>query len=288
MGLPGSSGTNPHYTYTVCLGNGGDCSIAAEDILSKELDHLTSHVTFFYSKQYNCMVPVLFALRSSTIQDRVERCGFTCSLSFSSPLTRRWGWISPFDFKGLVSCEVCHARRLNLLCDNIVPSGVFSCNACADFQFDKVPLRLWNVFPNDYPTVVCECGNCPPHPSGRSVPPAGYPCSRETDFEWMKCGILYTIHRRIRSLWSSKESAEYLKLCGSNKKIHISIETIRTFMVENNQTVGPNTDSWVFLQTLPPALKRNVPVDWYMDATMHLLKGLGEDSMDLMADWTKK
>ena len=59
-------------------------------------------------------------------------------------------------------------------------------------------------------------------------------------------------------------------------------------MVENNQTVGPNTDNWVFLQTLPPALKRNVQVDWYVDATIHLLKGLGEDAMDLMADWTKK
>jgi hypothetical protein len=51
MGPPGSSGTNPHYTYTtVCLGNGGDCSIAAEEILSRELDHLTSHVTYFYSQ----------------------------------------------------------------------------------------------------------------------------------------------------------------------------------------------------------------------------------------------
>ena len=287
LGPPESSGTDPHYTYTVCLGNGGDCSIAAEEILSKELDYLTSHVTYKYSKEHNAMVPVLFALCSS-IQDRVERCSFTCTLSFSSPLTRRWGWISPFEYKGLVSCEDCHSRRIKVICNHVTPSTVVHCEDCADFQFDKVPLHMWNVFPDDYPTKVCECGNCPPMPAGRSVPSTGYPCARETDFDWMKCGILFTIHHRIRSLWSSKESAEYLKLCGSNTKIHSSIETMRTAMIESNQPVGPNTDSRVFLHTLPPALKRNVPVDWYVDATMHLLKGLGEDSMDLMADWTKK
>jgi hypothetical protein len=47
MGSKGSA-TNPHYTYTLlCVENGGDCSNAARDVLSRELDHLISNVTYF-------------------------------------------------------------------------------------------------------------------------------------------------------------------------------------------------------------------------------------------------
>ena len=68
MGPHGSSSTNPHYTYTACVENGGDSLIGAKEILSTKLDYLTSHVTYFYSKQHKGIVPILFAMRSS-IQD---------------------------------------------------------------------------------------------------------------------------------------------------------------------------------------------------------------------------
>ena len=145
------------------------------------------------------------------------------------------------------------------------------------------------MFPDDYPTTNCPCGNCQPPSAGWYVPPEGeYPAAKETDFNWMKAGILYTINHQIWSIWSSKQAKEYLKQCGSNKQIHESIEFEWASMVANNIPVGNLTDQIVFMSTLPPALKRNVPIDWYVHATMHLLKGLGEDVLDLMADWTKK
>jgi hypothetical protein len=49
------------------------------------------------------------------------------------------------------------------------------------------------------------------------------------------------------------------------------------------------TDQSIFAQTLPPALKRKFPINWYIvDATMHLLKGLGENGVEYVANWVKK
>jgi hypothetical protein len=286
-GSGSATATNLHYTYTVCIGDGGDCSDAAEEILSREFDLLVSNVTYFYSRQHGGMVPVLLAMRSS-IQDRVERCSFTCSLSYSSPLARRWGWISPFDFRGLVSCVDCHSLRLSILIENppIVPISMPDCSECGDYDFNKIPMIYWNVLPDHYPKRACTCQNCPPTPRGRPVPSGGtYPPAVSIDFEWMKAGILFTIHHRMKSLWTSVESETYLKLCGSNAKTH---QTIEMFLARVQFTGVPMIDQTVLHQTLPPAMKRKVPFDWYVDATMHLLKGLGENGVESVANWAKK
>jgi hypothetical protein len=174
------------------------------------------------------MVPVCFAL-SSSIQDGIERRTFTFSLSSSSPLAWHWGWISPFNFSGLVSCEACQKRWLNILLLNhtVVPIFSVECSQCGDYNFNTVPTRHCNVLPNNYLTTSCNCDNCQMALTGRTVPSDGvYPSVMVTNFDRMKSESLYTIHHPIKSLWSSGKSEEYSKLCDANAKTHETIECI--------------------------------------------------------------
>jgi hypothetical protein len=64
LGPPGSY-TNPHYTYTVCIGSGSFNSLSAEKELAPELHALTSRLHYFYSGSHKRIVPVLLFPRSS-------------------------------------------------------------------------------------------------------------------------------------------------------------------------------------------------------------------------------
>jgi hypothetical protein len=49
------------------------------------------------------------------------------------------------------------------------------------------------------------------------------------------------------------------------------------------------TNQSVLAQTLPSVLIRNVPINWYVNATMHFLKGLvGKNGVEYVANWAKK
>ena len=215
---PKGSHTNPHYTYTVCIGSGAFNSLSAEKELSPELAALMSRVHYLYSGSHKCIVPVLLFPRSS-IQDRPERCYSTNIRLSSSPLTRRWGWVANFIYCKLVSCENCHWKRLITLGNSNLQTGHFPlCVVCGDFDYTKVPKLSHNLVTEQYPVVCCACGHCPPVPLDRPVPQAGPLLPRPQSFSWIIDCTRYAIHHRNRDVWTYVQTVCYLKECGLNDK----------------------------------------------------------------------
>ena len=282
---PKGSHTNPHYTYTVCIGSGSYNSLAAEKELAPGLNSLMSRVHSFYSGIHKRIVPVLLFPRSS-IQDRPERCYSTNILSQGSPLTRRWGWVSNFKYRKLVSCWVCHWRRLRTLGDPHVDiTNDRRCYDCGDFEYKNVPELSWNPVDDKYPTECCLCGLCPPVPSDRPVPQEGPLAPHPQTFTWILDCIRYAIHHRIREVWTKDQTLCFLKECGLNKNTGVHIENILVNDVRAQNVYVPDEEILDIVSL--PSWTRNFPLHDYIDAPMHLLKGIVMDSMDDSSTWAK-
>jgi hypothetical protein len=256
LGPPGSY-TNHHYTYTVCIGSGSFNSISAEKKLSPELHSLTSKVHHFYSGSHKRIVLVLLFPRSS-IQDRPKRCYSTNILSYKNPLTRRWGWLSNFQYPKLVSCASCHWRRLEIL-DNptVSPTTPTQCNDCGDFDYTMVPPISWNLATDTYPVICCECGECPTVPSGRPVPQQGPLPPRPQSLSWILDCIRYAIQHRNRAIWSNVQTLAYLKQCGINDKTAEHIDNIMIKEVSAQDVFVP--DEEILDRVSLPSWSQNFP-----------------------------
>jgi hypothetical protein len=137
------------------------------------------------------------------------------------------------------------------------------CPHCGDWDYFQVPPSFWGVLLNNYPIKACPCGNCPTSPSGRPVPPTGYLVPVKLTFPWLITGLLFTIHNRMGGYWNKGETETYLKQCGLNSKIHGKLEVFTSQTDISNIRPG---DIFILQQIMPASLKRNIPIEHYIDA----------------------
>ena len=278
-----SYATDPVHTYAVCLGLGTYSANYCEMLLLQELRELTSQLSWFYSPRHQKMVLCAVKFRSS-IQDRVERNSHTCLLSHSSYITRRWGYVAAFDLSGLVSCDRCYRRRV----ENLIIAGtgditptINSCPNCGDYGYHEVPRQFFDPIPVEYPKQPCPCGNCPPFAQGRSVPPGEFLPVIKLEFTWIRQVIASAAHHRKLGIWSPKEVLCYLRLSGINSTVGNSIEDVLNAHPDIQESL-------LVEQSLPFPYFRDLPIRYYTEAGMHILKGIAENVVSLLFSWNKK
>lgn len=283
QGPPGS-GHDPRYTYTISIGSGTKGNPRSMDHkLAQSYKDTVNRITHFYDGHCRKVIPVLLIPRSA-IQDRVERDAFNSVLSHSSPLTRRWGWVSGAQLKLLLPCPNCHRRRVQQLLGSTPNTPLPDCADCCDLQFERMVSRHCSPILADYPTTCCTCRECPPFPLFRSVPsPLTYIVPVQFDHNFLKQAVAVAYHHRVKSVWSARQTAAYLKLCGVNMGVVKSLEsTVRK--VHDRFISSANG----LINLIPPAWDRPIPIDRYTEAPMHCLKGLGENVLDFVSLWLKR
>ena len=281
VGQHKSYSTSVTDTYPQCIGSGSDPSTLAELELANQINDITDGIQWFYSPKDSAVVPCLVFVRSS-IQDRVERSAFTYHLTHTSPICRRWGYTGAFDLRGLASCLNCFQRRLDRMCFPEDACQTVECLDCADFDFERVPNKYFVTLPKAYPLKRCHCGSCPTFPQGRDIPNGlSFVVPQKMDFDWVRQVVRCTIHHRRAGVWNVTEGKSYVYLSGLNKKMSELIETT----LQQHQDLAENE---IVDALLPAAYVRNIPLDHYTDAGMHLLKGLAENVLELVSDWLKK
>ena len=280
---PAGSAHDPRYTYTISIGSGtkGD-SRSMERRLVQSYQQTVNKITYFYDGSCRKVIPVLL-FPHSAIQDRVERDAFNSVLSHTSPLTRRWGWVTGAQLKLLLPCQDCHSHRVqDVLSDDTQPAR--HCVHCCDLEFGKIMNQHSSSLLGDYPTVACDCGECPPFPDFRGVPsPLTYIVPEKLEHGFLKQALHVAYHHRVKSVWSAKQTATYLRLCGVNLGVSKFLELTVTRVHDQFISIDEGLSLLI-----PPAWERPIPIERYTEAPMHCLKGLGENVLEFLSLWLKR
>ena len=303
------------HNFVIAVGSHSGNTRASEREFGEAISTIHGRLVSIYHGDVNKVLPTLIVCLA-TNNDRVERDKMTQTLSHASPFSRPWNFIGrPSNFDDLIPCRWCHAVRVKR---SVFRRGLVYHNSrrwagcrgkhCSDWSYDSPYLAQagYSTLGEDYPTVCAAAGlGGPSPPTYRGIqgvqdhPIPGRPVAKT--FPFLIQALHFAIFNFVTNTWNKKQTRAYLRSSGIASSLADSLvlgavprlvelgdlpsDTAPGFQ-GNGSLFNYSKIARMLLDSLvPPTWTQDIPMEHYLLAPMHLLKGTVSDFVSIVDKW---
>lgn len=276
------------FTYPIAVGDDGVCHDEVEERFAAELDQLSSdNGRLFYHGGLKTNVKVYAELFAS-LMDQPERRKSNAVLLGGSSFTARWRTCANFALiaSKVKACKNCFEMLLNNIVVTVDHHDDRHCTNCSCWRTENCGDMLQSDPPAGYPIDVLPA-------SGKLLPFV-------MNYNTLHSAVDTTHTKVLEGLWTKDKAHTYLRVNGVNKKSASEVidrasncqklaGAVQGTLLHTALALEAERHPSMYKKWKPPTFwNRNVPMERFIDAPMHLLfLGITKTIVTMIHEWLK-